>query len=146
MADAAERIDTRELKVRRAYNTGYRSGQATAIAGITYRQLDSWDRIKLISPTHSSARGSGHGRVYSVLDVVLLKLVKNLTDCGLRPGAIASLVTHIRALDDVSGKYVVIRKSGAAVVGEVAMVRILREARDAVTVAAIPDPDEVAMT
>ncbi|HET9092928.1 MAG TPA: MerR family transcriptional regulator, partial [Acidimicrobiales bacterium] len=51
-------------------NKGYRGPQVCKIVGITYRQLDHWDRTGLVSPSLAAARGSGTQRLYSYRDVV----------------------------------------------------------------------------
>lgn len=63
--------------------TGYRGPIACRAAGITYRQLDYWDRTGLISPTVRTAHGSGSQRLYSFRDILVLKIVKRLLDTGV---------------------------------------------------------------
>ena len=63
--------------------TGYRGPIACRAAGITYRQLDYWDRTGLISPTIRTAHGSGSQRLYSFRDILVLKIVKRLLDTGV---------------------------------------------------------------
>ncbi|MGO9560460.1 MAG: MerR family transcriptional regulator [Acidimicrobiales bacterium] len=62
---------------------GYRGPQVCKVVGITYRQLDHWDRTGLISPSLASARGSGTQRLYSYRDVVVLRIIKQLLDSGV---------------------------------------------------------------
>jgi DNA-binding transcriptional MerR regulator len=62
---------------------GFRGPQVCKIVGITYRQLDHWDRTGLIRPSLASARGSGTQRRYSYRDVVVLKIIKQLLDSGV---------------------------------------------------------------
>ncbi len=62
---------------------GYRGPQVCKIVGITYRQLDHWDRTGLVSPSLASARGSGTQRLYSYRDVVVLRIIKQLLDSGV---------------------------------------------------------------
>lgn len=62
---------------------GYRGPQVCKIVGITYRQLDHWDRTGLLSPTLKAARGSGTQRLYSYKDVVVLRIIKQLLDSGV---------------------------------------------------------------
>ena len=60
------------------------SGRDTAeLAGITYRQLDYWDRTDLVRPSLVDARGSGIRRRYSLRDLLSLMAVKHLLDSGL---------------------------------------------------------------
>ena len=63
--------------------TGYRGPIACKAAGITYRQLDYWDRTGLVSPTIKTATGSGSQRLYSFRDILVLKVVKRLLDTGV---------------------------------------------------------------
>lgn len=65
------------------------SGRSTArIVGVTYRQLDYWDRTRLLSPSVRPASGSGgwetHGRRYSRDDLLTLVLVRTLLEAGVR--------------------------------------------------------------
>jgi DNA-binding transcriptional MerR regulator len=61
---------------------GYRSPQVCAIVGITYRQLDYWDRSGLLGPSMQTASGSGSQRLYSFQDIVTLRVIKRLKDAG----------------------------------------------------------------
>jgi DNA-binding transcriptional MerR regulator len=72
---------------------GYRGPQVCAIVGITYRQLDYWARTELLRPSLCDAQGSGSKRRYSYLDLVALKVIKNLLDAGV------SLKTARKAID-----------------------------------------------
>lgn len=62
---------------------GYRGPQVCKIVGISYRQLDHWDRTNLLSPSLKTARGSGTQRLYSYRDVVVLRIIKQLLDSGV---------------------------------------------------------------
>jgi len=62
---------------------GYRGPIASKAAGITYRQLDYWDRTGLVSPSIRGAHGSGSQRLYSFRDILVLKIVKRLLDTGV---------------------------------------------------------------
>lgn len=63
--------------------TGYRGPAVCRAVGITYRQLDYWDRTGLVSPNIRGAKGSGSQRLYSFRDVLVLKAVKRLLDTGV---------------------------------------------------------------
>ncbi|MBD3688807.1 MerR family transcriptional regulator [Nanchangia anserum] len=63
--------------------TGYRGPIACKAAGITYRQLDYWDRTGLVQPSVRSATGSGSQRLYSFRDIIVLKVVKRLLSAGV---------------------------------------------------------------
>ena len=66
-----------------ANDLGYRGASAAAAAGISYRQLDYWDRTQLVVPSIQTATGSGSQRLYSFRDLLVLKLVKRLLDTGV---------------------------------------------------------------
>jgi DNA-binding transcriptional MerR regulator len=63
-------------------------------ARISYRRLDYWDRIDLVSPSVRAANGSGTQRLYSEHDVALLSAIRYLLDEGL---ALHWIRTHIVA-------------------------------------------------
>jgi DNA-binding transcriptional MerR regulator len=78
-------------------NLGYRGTSAAAACGITYRQLDYWDRTGLVQPTVRGATGSGSQRLYSFRDILVLKLVKRLLDTGVSLQQIRVAVEQLRA-------------------------------------------------
>jgi DNA-binding transcriptional MerR regulator len=61
---------------------GFRSPQVCAVVGITYRQLDYWDRSGLLGPSMQEASGSGTQRLYNFQDIVTLRVIKRLKDAG----------------------------------------------------------------
>ncbi len=61
---------------------GYRSPQVCSVVGISYRQLDYWDRTGLLGPSLQEASGSGSQRLYTFQDIVTLRVVKRLKDAG----------------------------------------------------------------
>ncbi len=62
---------------------GFRGPQVCSIVGITYRQLDYWDRTGLSRPSLAKARGSGSQRLYAYRDLLELKVIKQLLDGGV---------------------------------------------------------------
>jgi len=62
---------------------GFRGPQVCSIVGITYRQLDYWDRTGLSRPSLAAARGSGSQRLYAYKDLLELKVIKQLLDGGV---------------------------------------------------------------
>ncbi len=76
---------------------GYRGIPAAAAAGISYRQLDYWDRTGLVQPSVREATGSGSQRLYAFRDVLVLKLVKRLLDTGVSLQQIRLAVDQLRA-------------------------------------------------
>ncbi|NBR64556.1 MAG: MerR family transcriptional regulator [Micrococcales bacterium] len=78
-------------------NVGYRGTSAAGAAGISYRQLDYWDRTALVQPSVRGASGSGTQRLYSFRDILVLKLVKNFLDTGVSLQQIRVAITELRA-------------------------------------------------
>ena len=76
---------------------GYRGISAAAAAGISYRQLDYWDRTSLLQPSVRGAAGSGSQRLYAFRDILVLKLVKRLLDTGVSLQQIRLAVDQLRA-------------------------------------------------
>ena len=66
------------------------------IVGISYRQLDYWDRTELVTPSVREASGSGSQRLYSFDDVVALRVVKRLVDTGVSLQRIRLAVDELR--------------------------------------------------
>ncbi len=95
--------------------TGYRGPAVCRAVGITYRQLDYWDRTGLVVPTIRSAQGSGSQRLYSFRDILVLKVVKRLLDTGVSlqqiRTAVEQLSTH--GVDDLAG--ITLMSDGASV-------------------------------
>lgn len=83
---------------------GYRGPIACKAAGITYRQLDYWDRTGLVSPTIRGAAGSGSQRLYSFRDILVLKVVKRLLDTGVSLQQIRVAINQLAAhgVDDLA--------------------------------------------
>lgn len=76
---------------------GFRSPQVCAIVGITYRQLDYWDRSGLLGPSMQTAAGSGTQRLYNFQDIVTLRVVKRLKDAGTSLHKIRAAFDHLEA-------------------------------------------------
>jgi DNA-binding transcriptional MerR regulator len=76
---------------------GYRGISAAGAAGISYRQLDYWDRTSLVQPSVRGAAGSGSQRLYAFRDILVLKLVKRLLDTGVSLQQIRIAVEQLRA-------------------------------------------------
>lgn len=70
----------------------YTAPEVCAIAEITYRQLDYWDRIGFLRPSVREARGSGTQRIYSGRDVELAYSVRVLLDAGVSLPAIRAAI------------------------------------------------------
>ena len=77
-------------------NIGYSGNSSAAAAGISYRQLDYWDRTGLVQPTVRGASGSGTQRLYAFRDILVLKLVKRLLDTGVSLQQIRIAINQLR--------------------------------------------------
>ncbi|MCI6573625.1 MAG: MerR family transcriptional regulator [Arcanobacterium sp.] len=83
---------------------GYRGPAVCRAVGISYRQLDYWDRTGLVGPTVRTAQGSGTQRLYSFRDILVLKVVKRLLDTGVSLQQIRTAVAQLEdfGVDDLA--------------------------------------------
>ena len=75
---------------------GYRAPQVKDIVGISYRQLDYWDRTGLVRPSIREAGGSGTQRLYSFQDLLVLRVIKKLLEAGVGLQQIRKAVDYLR--------------------------------------------------
>jgi DNA-binding transcriptional MerR regulator len=61
----------------------YRSSEVCKIIGLTYKQLDYYDRTNFLSPSINQGIGYGSKRLYSFNDLLKLKVIKKLLDVGI---------------------------------------------------------------
>ena len=96
---------------------GYRGPQVCKIVGITYRQLDHWDRTGLKSPSLEQAKGSGTQRLYSYQDVVELRIIKQLLDAGVTLQRARKAIDFMRESgDDLASASLVLGATGSGLV------------------------------
>jgi len=96
---------------------GYRGPQVCKIVGISYRQLDHWDRTGLKSPSLEQAKGSGTQRVYSYQDVVELRIIKQLLDGGVTLQRARKAIDFLRESgDDLASASLVLGPAGSVLV------------------------------
>lgn len=69
---------------------------ACKLTGLTYRQLDHWDRIHFIKPSIKEASGYGTTRLYSFEDLVQLRVAKTLKDQGISLQKIRKSVNYLK--------------------------------------------------
>lgn len=72
MNDAARQLATRGI-----YTT---AATVELVAGVTYRRLDYWTRTRILRPSISESRGTGHPRYWSAADIVAARVVLLLRD------------------------------------------------------------------
>lgn len=94
---------------------GYRAKPVQDLVGISYRQLDHWDRTGLVSPSIGDARGSGSRRLYSFRDVLILKVIKRLLDTGISLQNIRNAVGHLREIGIEELSEITLMSDGASI-------------------------------
>ena len=78
----------------------FTSGEVQRIVGVTLRQLGYWDDSALAHPHGRPAQGSGSRRLYTLLDVVQLKLILRLRQAGLSLQKIRRALSSLYGLPD----------------------------------------------
>ena len=61
----------------------YRSREACKIIGLSYRQLDYYDRTDIVKPSINNGEGYGSRRMYGFNDLLKLKVIKKLLEAGV---------------------------------------------------------------
>ncbi|MGN6413108.1 MerR family transcriptional regulator [Flexivirga sp.] len=91
-----EALFTHDLPEEMTDQVGYRGPAVCRAAGVTYRQLDYWARTGLLEPSVRNPTGSGHQRLYSFRDILVIKVIKRLLDTGVSLQQIRVAVTVLR--------------------------------------------------
>jgi len=68
---------------------GYSTKEMVVLSGLSFRQLDWYDRMEVLQPSLSQANGSGTRRCYSVIDLRIAEVLTRLNQ--LLPGRAARL-------------------------------------------------------
>lgn len=76
--------------------SGFSADVARRAVGITYRQLDYWDKTTLVRPSIKQARGKGSRRVYSFEDLVELRVIAQLLAIGVPLAAVRKAARYVR--------------------------------------------------
>jgi predicted RNase H-like HicB family nuclease len=74
----------------------FNSKTVARITGLTFRQIDYWDRTHFIKPSISEAIGRGSVRLYSFSDIVQLKVAKTLVDKGVSLQKIRRAIHYLK--------------------------------------------------
>jgi DNA-binding transcriptional MerR regulator len=128
---------------------------ARKIVGITYRQLDYWDKTGLIRPSVQRAKGRGSRRLYSFEDLVELRVVAKLLAAGVSLPAVRKATRYLRQhftdvvrplarlalqadgkrvlVSTTDGKHLIDATAGGQVVITVAIAPIVKDLRERVT-------------
>ncbi len=79
----------------------YGSVEVCRIIGITYKQLDYYDRTGFVKPSVNRAGGYGSRRMYDFNDLMKLKVIKKLMEAGI---SLQKLRKTKRYLDEYDNK------------------------------------------
>ncbi|KNX37125.1 MerR family transcriptional regulator [Luteipulveratus halotolerans] len=114
-APLQEALFTEVLPEQMTDSVGYRGPAACRAAGVSYRQLDYWARTGLLEPSVRNPSGSGHQRLYSFRDILVLKVIKRLLDTGVSLQQIRIAVSALRdrGVSDLAG--ITLMSDGATV-------------------------------
>lgn len=74
----------------------FNSKAVSKITGLSFRQIDYWDRTHFIKPSVSEASGYGSVRLYSFNDLIQLKVAKTLMDKGISLQKIRKAITYLK--------------------------------------------------
>jgi predicted RNase H-like HicB family nuclease len=77
------------------------SKTAARLAGLSFRQVDYWDRSHLIKPSVREAAGKGSVRLYSFKDLVQLRVARALREQGVSLQKIRKCVGYLKKTLDV---------------------------------------------
>ncbi len=94
---------------------GYRVPEVCKVVGISYRQLDYWARTGLVTPSVREAGGSGTQRVYSFQDLVVLKVIKKLTDAGVSLQRVRKAIAYLRQSGDLQPSGITLMSDGVGI-------------------------------
>lgn len=134
---------------------GFSADVTWRVVGISYRQLDYWDKTGLIRPSVQKARGKGSRRLYSFEDLVELRVVAKLLGAGLSLPAVRKATRYLRLhfadvvrplarlalqtdgkrvlIRTTDGKHLIDATAGGQVVITVAVAPIVQDLRERVT-------------
>ena len=115
----------------------FTSGEVRRIVGLTQRHLAYWDDPGLARPHGRTAQGRGSRRLYTLLDVVQLKLILRLRQAGLSLQKIRRALLNLSDLVDepaplseleviTDGHRILIRRSNEQLLDPLARQYVLR--------------------
>ena len=88
------------MKFSDVISSGFSTGQAARLTGLSARQLDHWDRKGFLKPSLEGARGYGSKRRYSFADVVRMRVAARLRAAGV---GLARIQRCAEALERLGG-------------------------------------------
>jgi len=93
---------------RRRKPISFRTSEVSRLVGATHRQLDYWDKTGLVSPSLRPASGRGSRRLYSIEDIIELKILMRLLDSSLPLQRIRSSFRFIRGQSQNVSSFIVL--------------------------------------
>lgn len=75
---------------------GVNAKTACRITGLSYRQLDYWDRTHFIKPSLQEAKGTGSARLYAFVDLIQLRVARMLREKGISLQKIRRCLTYLK--------------------------------------------------
>jgi len=93
---------------RRRRPISFRISEVSHVVGATHRQLAYWDKTGLVRPSLRSASGRGSRRLYSIEDILELKILMRLLDSSLPLQRIRSSFRFIRGRSKSLASFVVL--------------------------------------
>lgn len=81
-------------------NSAFTITEVAKIVHITRRQLAYWDITSLVEPTVKQASGRGTRRLYSLEDILIVRIVGRLLDIGLSLQRIRKSLAFMKSLPD----------------------------------------------
>jgi DNA-binding transcriptional MerR regulator len=79
----------------------FSAGEASRLAGVSWRVLDSWAKTEFLRPSIRQARGTGSRRTYSFADLVALAAVQNLRTAGVELGTLKPVVRYLQQREEL---------------------------------------------
>lgn len=115
----------------------FTAGDVQRLVGLTQRQLTYWDQTALVQPNGRAAQGRGSRRLYTLLDVLQLKLIHRLRETGLSLQKIRRALRYLAHVPDepaplaeleilTDGKRILIKRSDEQVLDPLAQQLVLR--------------------
>ena len=106
----------------------YSGPEAAQIVGVTYRQIDYWERTALVSPSLRPARGSGTRRGYSYRDLVELRTVRAMLDSGMTLTAARGVMRTLQGtiVGNLADLTIVVSDEGVRLVSVDQLVEVVR--------------------
>jgi DNA-binding transcriptional MerR regulator len=80
----------------------YSSQEVIMLTGITYRQLDYWIRMGVVTPSVDEGHGSGHSRRFNARDVFHVRVVAALLAYRVRRDTVGAVIAHIAQREDIA--------------------------------------------